>query len=74
MLAGFGRRWHNLCVRAGVCSQPRPQEEAAVSRVALIIVSLVVGVALAFGATFTTTALITQAPTPSNQATYNYGG
>ena len=44
------------------------------SRLVLIFVSVGVGLLLAVGATFTTSALITRAPTPSNQAPYNYGG
>lgn len=40
----------------------------------VIIISVVVGIVLAVGATFTTGAVISQTPTPSNQAAYNYGG
>jgi hypothetical protein len=45
-----------------------------VSRMVLIITSLVVGAVLAVGATFATTALIGASVTPSNQSAYNYGG
>jgi NADH:ubiquinone oxidoreductase subunit 3 (subunit A) len=45
-----------------------------VSRLVLIITSLVVGAVLAIGVTFAASALISSAPTPSNQAPYNYGG
>jgi sterol desaturase/sphingolipid hydroxylase (fatty acid hydroxylase superfamily) len=45
-----------------------------VSRLLVIIVSAVVGIVLALGATFTASAVIGQTPTPSNQAAYNYGG
>jgi hypothetical protein len=45
-----------------------------VSRLVLIITSLVVGAVLAVGATFATSALISASVTPSNQAPYNYGG
>lgn len=44
------------------------------SRLVLIILSLVVGAVVAAGATLATSAVITQAPTPSNQAAYTYGG
>jgi hypothetical protein len=44
-----------------------------VSRLVLIITALVVGAVLALGATFTASALISTPPTPSNQASYNYG-
>lgn len=44
------------------------------SRLVLIITSLVVGAVLAVGATFATTALVTSTVTPSNQSAYNYGG
>ena len=43
------------------------------SRLVLVIAALVVGAVLAIGATFATTALITTAPTPTNQSAYNYG-
>jgi Protein of unknown function (DUF2613) len=45
-----------------------------VTRVTLIIVSLVVGAVLAVGAAFATTALVSSSVTPSNQPAYNYGG
>jgi NADH:ubiquinone oxidoreductase subunit 3 (subunit A) len=45
-----------------------------VSRLVLILVSVAIGLLLAVGATFTTSALTTRAPTPSNQAPYEYGG
>lgn len=44
------------------------------SNLVVIVVSLVVGVVLAVGATFGTSALLTQTPTPSNQAPASYGG
>lgn len=45
------------------------------TRLALIITSLVVGAVLAVGATFATTALVSSgSTTPSNQSAYNYGG
>ena len=44
------------------------------SRLMLIITSLVVGAVLAFGATVATAALIGAGVTPSNQSAYNYGG
>ena len=43
------------------------------SRLVLILVAVGVGLVLAVGATLTTSALITKAPTPSNQTAYNYG-
>lgn len=43
------------------------------SRIVLVFVAVGVGLVLAIGATLTTSALITKAPTPSNQAAYNYG-
>jgi hypothetical protein len=43
------------------------------SRMLLVITSLVVGAVLAVGATFATTALVTSAVTPSNQAATSYG-
>jgi hypothetical protein len=45
-----------------------------VTRLVLIITSLVVGAVLAVGATFATTALVTTTVAPSNQSSYNYGG
>jgi hypothetical protein len=45
-----------------------------VSRLALIITTLVVGAVLAVGATYATTALVSSTVTPSNQTAYNYGG
>jgi hypothetical protein len=53
---------------------PRPQKEVTVSRLALLITSLVVGAVLAVGATYATTALVSSSVTPSNQTSYNYGG
>ncbi|HEY2079145.1 MAG TPA: hypothetical protein VGH53_22670 [Streptosporangiaceae bacterium] len=44
------------------------------SRLILILVSIGVGLLLAVGATFTTSALVSRAPTPSNQAPFEYGG
>jgi hypothetical protein len=49
-------------------------EEDTVSRLALIIVSLVVGVVLAVGAVFTTTGVLSAPPPPVNTKLYNYGG
>jgi NADH:ubiquinone oxidoreductase subunit 3 (subunit A) len=46
----------------------------SVSRLVIIVVSVVVGLVLAVGATFATGALATRTPTPSNQAPYEYGG
>jgi len=43
------------------------------SNLVTIIVSLVVGIVLAVGATFGTSALLTQPPTPSNQPAFSYG-
>ena len=43
------------------------------SRIWLIVTSLVVGAVLAVGATLTASALIGSSATPSNQAPYNYG-
>jgi hypothetical protein len=45
-----------------------------VSKIVLIVISLIVGAVLAVGATFATSAIISKPPTPSNQAAYNYGG
>lgn len=42
------------------------------SRLALIIAALAVGVVLAVGAAFTTTSVIGSPPSPSNQQPYNY--
>jgi hypothetical protein len=44
-----------------------------VSRLALIIAALTVGVVLAVGAAFTTSGVVTSPPAPANQAPYNYG-
>jgi hypothetical protein len=44
-----------------------------VSRLALIIAALAVGVVLAVGAAFTTTSVIQSPPAPANQQPYNYG-
>ena len=44
------------------------------SRLVIILVSVAIGLLLAVGATFTTSALTTRSPTPSNQAPYEYGG
>jgi Protein of unknown function (DUF2613) len=44
------------------------------SRLVLVITSLVVGAVLAVGATFATSALVSSTVTPSNQSAYNYGG
>jgi hypothetical protein len=43
-----------------------------VSRLALIIAALAVGVVLAVGAAFTTTSIVSTPPAPANQAPYNY--
>jgi hypothetical protein len=43
-----------------------------VSRLALIIAALAVGVVLAVGAAFTTTSVISTPPAPANQPPYNY--
>jgi hypothetical protein len=51
------------------------EEGFAMSRLMLIITSLVVGAVLAVGATFATTALVSSGTSsPSNQSAYNYGG
>lgn len=55
-------------------SVSRRPEGSGVSRLLVIIVSAAVGVVLALGATFTVSAVISQTPTPANQAAYNYGG
>jgi hypothetical protein len=44
-----------------------------VSRLALIIASLLVGAVLAVGAAFTTTGVIGNPPAPANKQLYNYG-
>ena len=44
------------------------------SRLLLIVLTLVIGIGLAVGATLTASTLIAQSPTPSNQAPYTYGG
>jgi hypothetical protein len=44
-----------------------------VSRLALIIAALAVGVVLAVGAAFTTASVVQAPPAPANQAPYNYG-
>lgn len=43
------------------------------SRLALIIAALAVGVVLAVGAAYTTTSVIQSPPAPANQVPYNYG-
>ena len=43
------------------------------SRLALIVASLAVGVVLAVGAAFTTSGVITAPPSPPNKQLYNYG-
>jgi hypothetical protein len=43
------------------------------SRLALIIASLLVGTVLAVGAAFTTTSVIGSPPAPANKQLYNYG-
>ena len=42
------------------------------SRLALIIAALAVGVVLAVGAAFTTTSIVGTPPAPPNQQQYNY--
>jgi hypothetical protein len=49
-------------------------KEDIVSRLALIIVSVVVGVVLAVGAVFATTGVLSAPPPPVSKAPYNYGG
>jgi hypothetical protein len=44
-----------------------------VSRLALIVASLLVGAVLAVGAAFTTTGVIGSPPAPANKQLYNYG-
>jgi hypothetical protein len=44
-----------------------------VSRLALIVLSVVVGLVLSVGATFAAVALATSAPVPTNQACCTYG-
>jgi hypothetical protein len=43
------------------------------SRLALIVASIAVGVVLAVGAAFTTSGVITAPPAPPNKTPYNYG-
>jgi hypothetical protein len=43
-----------------------------VSRLALIVAALAVGVVLAVGAAFTTTAVVGTPPAPANAPAYNY--
>jgi hypothetical protein len=43
-----------------------------VSRLALIIAALAVGVVLAVGAAFTTTSIVSAPPAPANQQPFNY--
>lgn len=43
------------------------------SRLVLIIISLVAGAVLAVGASVATSALVGSSSVPSNQAPYNYG-
>ena len=43
------------------------------SRLALIITALAVGVVLAVGAAYTTTSVFSTPPAPPNQQPYNYG-
>jgi ABC-type arginine/histidine transport system permease subunit len=50
------------------------KEGLPVTRLMLIITSLVVGAVLAVGVIFATTALVSSTVAPSNQAPYNYGG
>ncbi len=44
------------------------------SRLTLIITSLIVGAVLAVGAIFATTALVSSTVAPGNQSPYTYGG
>jgi hypothetical protein len=44
-----------------------------VSRLTLIVASLVVGMVLAAGAAFTTSGVIGSPPSPANKQLYNYG-
>jgi len=44
-----------------------------VSRLVLLIISLVAGAVLAVGASVATSALVSTSSVPSNQAPYNYG-
>jgi uncharacterized protein DUF2613 len=48
------------------------KEDLPVSRLTLIIASIVVGAVLAVGATFATTALVSSSVSPPNQSAYNY--
>jgi hypothetical protein len=48
-------------------------KEDTVSRLTLIVASLVVGVVLAVGAAFATSGVISSPPAPANKALYNYG-
>jgi hypothetical protein len=43
------------------------------SNLVTIIVALVIGIVLAVGATFGTSAVLHSPPTPSNQPAYSYG-
>lgn len=65
-------------VRRGLwCIGPRIAPEGprriALSRLALIVASLVVGAVLAVGAAFTTSGVISTPPNPPNKQLYNYG-
>jgi hypothetical protein len=48
-------------------------KEDTVSRITLIIASLVVGVMLAVGAAFATSSVISSPPAPASKSLYNYG-
>jgi hypothetical protein len=50
------------------------KEGTSVSRLTLILTSLVVGAVLAVGLTLAASALISAGTIPSNQSAYNYGG
>jgi hypothetical protein len=59
------------CIRPRIAADgPR---RIALSRLALIVASLVVGAVLAVGAAFTTSGVITTPPSPPNKQLYNYG-
>jgi len=70
-LASYGKQLPGalICIpcRSG------PGKEDTVSRLTLIVASLVVGVVLAVGAAFATSGVLSTPPAPANKALYNYG-
>jgi hypothetical protein len=51
----------------------RPRRRIALSRLVLIVASLVVGAVLAAGAAFTTSGVLGTPPAPADKQLYNYG-